>query len=159
LLKAIILIFLIALATAFILNEKDVSPVLSSASSPNFLFFLVAFSSGIVAAFSWVKQDSKSTLPAVAVAVSLVPPLASVGIALSLLERDAISGSILLFLINLLGIILASTIVFSLYGFSSLQQWQEKKIEEEKEEEEEKHEEIEKIRERQNGAKDAKAHG
>jgi len=67
----------------------------------------------------------------VAVTVSLVPPLSAVGVGFSLLSRDVLSGSMLLFVINLLGIVLASMVVFSLFGFSRLQRHQDQKIKEE----------------------------
>jgi uncharacterized hydrophobic protein (TIGR00271 family) len=135
-LRAIITVVLISFVTAFLINEQGATEQIYLASSPNFLFFFIAFSAGIIAAYSWVKQNLSTTMPSVSITVSLLPPLASIGIAFSLLSRDILSGSLMLFLLNLIGIVLASTIVFSLFGFLELQQWQEKKIQEEKQEKE-----------------------
>jgi uncharacterized membrane protein len=100
-------------------------------SSLNLIFFLAAFTSGIIAAFSWAKENISATLPGIAVTVALIPPLAVSGIALSLLSKELFSGSFMLFLINFLGIIVASTIVFVLFGFPALQKIEEQKIKEE----------------------------
>jgi len=133
--KSVGIIFLVAFITAFILNNKEATDQILLASTPDLIFFLVAFASGIIAAYTWVKENISGTLPGIAVAVSLIPPLAAIGISVSLFSKDIFSGSITLFLINFLGIVLASTIVFSLFGFSGLQKIQEEKIQEERQEE------------------------
>ena len=133
--KSVAIVFFISFITSFMLNSKEVTDQMALASSSNLIFFLVAFASGIVAAYVWVKENISSTLPGIAVAVSLIPPLSLSGIALSFFSKDIFSGSITLFLINFLGIVLASTIVFSLFGFSGLQKMEEEKIQEEKHEE------------------------
>lgn len=129
--KSIVLIVIVSALTAFLINQTEVTEQLVLVSTPNFLFFLIAFFSGVVAAFSWVKQNVSATLPGVAITVSLLPPISAVGIAMTLGMRDVFSGSLMLFLINLLGIALASVVVFSLFGFSSLGRYQDEKIEEE----------------------------
>ncbi len=83
---------------------------------------------GIAAAFSWVKQNMSATLPGIAVAVSLIPPLATIGIGLSFFSRDLITDSVTLFLLNTLGVVLSSIIVFSLFGYSKVQGIQDEKI-------------------------------
>ena len=132
--KSILITIGVAFFTSFIVNQSDTTGQLILVSTPNFLFFLVAFFSGIIAAFSWVKQETTSVLPGVAITVSLVPPLSAVGISLSVLSRDILSGSLMLFVINLMGIVLASMVVFSLFGFSRLQTIQDKKIKDEEKE-------------------------
>ncbi|PIP87368.1 hypothetical protein COW81_00635 [Candidatus Campbellbacteria bacterium CG22_combo_CG10-13_8_21_14_all_36_13] len=133
--KSSLITILIAFITSFLVNKPEITHQLVLVSTPNFLFFLVAFFSGIIAAFSWVKQDASSTLPGIAITVSLVPPLSAIGVAISLLSRDVFAGSMMLFLMNLIGIVLASILVFSLFGFSGLQKLQDKKIQEEEREE------------------------
>lgn len=135
--KSLIGVIIISFVTSFLINESGITDQMLLASNPNFLFFLAAFLSGIVASFSWTKQEVNQTLPGVAVTVSLIPPLATVGVALSVASRDLFAGSMLLFIINLLGVVLASILIFSLFGFASLQGWQEQKIKEEKKKEEE----------------------
>ena len=83
-------------------------------------------------------------LPGVAITVSLVPPLANIGIGISLFSREIFSGSILMFFINLLGITIASIGVFLLFGFARMQNYQDKQIHKEQKEEEKKQEEKQK---------------
>jgi len=134
-LKSVGIVFLVSLTMTFILNGKEITSHMVLASTPDLFYFLIAFVSGVVAAYAWVKENISSTLPGIAVSVSLIPPLAVVGISISLFSSDLLAGSLTLFLINFLGIVVASTIVFSLFGFSRLHGIQEKRIEEEGSEE------------------------
>jgi len=57
-------------------------------------------------------------LPGVAISVSLVPPLAVVGVGLAKLNLAVASPAILLFMINVTGIMFSAMIIFSLMGFA-----------------------------------------
>jgi uncharacterized hydrophobic protein (TIGR00271 family) len=120
--------------TAFLFNYSESSELILLMSEPNIAFFFVAFFSGVVASYSWVKQSISSTLPGVAITVSLVPPLSALGVSLALLSRDVFSGAFFILVINLFGIVLAASVTFSLFGFSRLARFEQRKIEEEKEE-------------------------
>jgi len=132
--KSIILVAVIALFVSFLMDGHKITPVMELASQATVAHFLVAFISGIVASFAWVKQNINGQLPGVAVSVSLIPPLATFGVGLSMFERTITSGSLFLFLLNLLGIVFASVIIFSLFGFSNMHKVQEKVIDDEKKE-------------------------
>ena len=67
-----------------------------------------------------------------AISVTLIPPLCAVGIALHYIELSIVSGSVTLFLLNLLGIVVAGLVTFSLFGFSRLQKEEKKLIQEER---------------------------
>lgn len=136
LLRSILVVFGISFVTAFLINQRELTDQIRLASTPNFIYVLVAFFSGVIASYSWVRQEAQKTLPGVAVTVSLLPPLSSVGISVSLLSRDVFSGAILLFFINLIGIVLASIVIFSLFNFSKVQKFQEAAIKKEEKEEE-----------------------
>ena len=123
--------------TAFLFNHSGQSELLILMSEPNIAFFFVAFFSGVVASYSWVKQDVSSTLPGVAITVSLVPPLSALGVSLAVLSRDVFTGAFFILIINIFGIVLASSVTFSLFGFSNLARYERRKIEEEKEKAEE----------------------
>lgn len=131
-LKSIIITLIISFVTAFIFHDGGINEQMSVWSEPSLLFFLTAFTSGIIAAFAWIKENIKTTLPGIAVTVTLLPPLALVGVSFSIFSREVFTGSIEIFLINLLGIVLGSTLIFSLFGFSKLQDVEEKRIKEEK---------------------------
>lgn len=126
--KSILAVVSVAFITSFILNASEVTEQMIISSNPDLLFFLAAFASGIIAAYAWAKEDIASRLPGIAVAVSLVPPLASVGVAISVGSRDIFTGALTLFIINLLGISVASMLVFSLFGYARLQRVAEESI-------------------------------
>ena len=130
--RSIAIAVVISFVTAFLFHDGEITAEVLMRTEPDLISFLIAFFAGIAAAFGWVKRRSvSSTLAGIAVSVSLIPPLATFGIGLAAWSKDIISGSITLFFINLLGIVLAGIIIFALFGFSNLQQEEEKKIEDE----------------------------
>jgi len=130
-LRAVGLTFLVSTATAFLLSAES-SLNLVSANQPSLIFFLVSLVAGLAVSFSWVRQELSATLPGVAVAVAVLPPLCAVGIGLVMFDGSIMAGSLTLFLINLLGIVLGAMFIFSLFGFSNLQKEEEDRIKEEK---------------------------
>ncbi len=128
---SISIVLIISFATTFLLNGKDITEQMKLASSLDIIFLLVAFVSGIIAAFALIKENVSATLPGIAIAVALLPSLTVSGIAVSLFSKELFIGSLLLFITNFLGITVASTIVFMLCGFSPLQKTEEQKTTEE----------------------------
>lgn len=96
-----------------------------------FISTMVAGIAGFAATFSLVKPKLNESLPGVAISASLIPPLAAIGIGIAQLNWTVISGSSLLFLVNVGGIILASSVVLSLFGFYPKRRVAEKAIKEE----------------------------
>ncbi|NIT71454.1 DUF389 domain-containing protein, partial [candidate division KSB1 bacterium] len=135
--KSVLVVFLFSFLLSFLLNGPAITDTMQVASQATISHFLIAFVAGIVASFAWAKQDINATLPSIAVSVSLIPPLAVFGIGISMFEKALTSGAMFLFIINLLGIVLASVIVFSLFGFSNMHIVQEKLVEEERRQKEE----------------------
>lgn len=72
---------------------------------------------GFAAAFAIAKEKLNETITGVAISVSLIPPLAVVGIGISRLDISMFFSSLLLFIINTGGVIFASAVVFSLMNF------------------------------------------
>lgn len=103
---------------------KILTPEMSARVSPNLLDLGVAIISGVAAAYANSRSEIAKSLAGVAVAVALVPPLATTGVAIAWLDWDMISGSFLLFLTNLAGIVLAAAVTFSWLGFSPFQRAQ-----------------------------------
>ena len=81
---------------------------------PSLLYIAVAVIAGLAVSFALIKPQLNETLPGIAVSVAIIPPLAVIGIGIAKLNWAVISGSFLLLLINILGIIFASMIIFSL---------------------------------------------
>ncbi len=86
-------------------------------TAPSLLDLGVALVSGLAGAYAICRKDVSSSLPGVAIAAALVPPLATVGIGISWLRLDIAQGALVLFLTNLVAISAASALVFFLLGF------------------------------------------
>ena len=66
-------------------------------------------------AFALVRSDISDTLPGVAIAISLVPPLAVVGLTLESGAPDQAAGALLLFATNVTAIVATGTAVLLLF--------------------------------------------
>ena len=86
-------------------------------TSPDLKDLVVALAAGTAGAYATVRKDTSASLPGVAVAVALVPPLATVGIMLEAGQMADALGALLLYATNLAAIILAGVIVFVVTGF------------------------------------------
>jgi uncharacterized membrane protein len=62
------------------------------------------------------RRDIADTLPGVAIAISLVPPLSVVGLTLEAGEPGQSAGALLLFMTNVAAILASGTIVMAIYG-------------------------------------------
>lgn len=114
LLASVVIGFLFAPRDPQFIAALDVT---SGAVSP-LMFAIVATIAGFAAAFATTKPSLNATLPGVAIAVALVPPLAVAGVGLSLFAWRIVSDSLLLFIVNVVGIIFSSMIVFALLHFA-----------------------------------------
>lgn len=87
-----------------------------SRTRPNTLDLGVALICGFIASISVTRISSKgssTTIPGVAIAVALIPPLCSAGFGLGLgWKLNLFAGAFLLFLTNLVSIVFSSTLVF-----------------------------------------------
>lgn len=86
-------------------------------TSPRLIDLLAALATGLAGAFATGRKDVSDTLPGVAIAISLVPPLANVGILLATQNYDLALGSLLLFVTNYLAILLTGAFMFGLMGY------------------------------------------
>ncbi|MEI6361372.1 MAG: DUF389 domain-containing protein [Actinomycetes bacterium] len=118
---------LIVIAIAFLLGVID-SPVnafqgnsqIEGRISPGLIDLVAALATGTVGAFALVRSDISDTLPGVAIAISLVPPLAVVGLLLSVQRYSDAMGALLLFATNVAAIIATGAIVLLLYRIRSI---------------------------------------
>lgn len=78
---------------------------------------MIAVAAGFAGSFALVKPKLNENLPGVAISVALIPPLAVFGIGLAKFNIEVINGSLILFLVNVGGIIFASMMTFSLMDF------------------------------------------
>jgi len=85
-------------------------------TSPDIRDLVVAVAAGAAGAYATAREDVSASLPGVAVAVALVPPLAVTGLLLDSGEYTLAWGSMLLFLTNLFAIALSALVVFAATG-------------------------------------------
>jgi uncharacterized hydrophobic protein (TIGR00271 family) len=87
----------------------------ASRVSPRTVDLVAALATGAVGAFALVRSDVSDTLPGVAIAISLVPPLTVVGLTLEAGRNDQARGALLLFLTNVAAILVTGVIVMAMY--------------------------------------------
>jgi uncharacterized hydrophobic protein (TIGR00271 family) len=108
--------FVLTLPIARITNPEAIQQVMIR-TSPHLLDLMAALATGLAGAFALSRKDVSDTLPGVAIAVSLVPPLANAGILFALGEPGLAAGSLLLFGTNYVAILLTGALVFVVMGF------------------------------------------
>ena len=95
---------------------KVINVQITARTTPTLLDLVIAVVSGIIAALGIVEKKISDTLAGVAIATSLMPPLCVAGIGLALGNMSVSFGGFLLFFANVVSIIFASVIVFTLVG-------------------------------------------
>ncbi len=93
----------------------DTNAQIAARVSPRLIDLVAALATGAVGAFAMVRSDVSDTLPGVAIAISLVPPLAVVGLTLESGATSQALGALLLFGTNVTAIIATGTIIFLAY--------------------------------------------
>jgi len=113
-------------------------------TEPSLISFLIGAVAGFAAAFAIVKQKLNVMLPGVAISVALIPPLAVVGIGLARFDLNILVNSLLLFIINAVGVVFTAIIVFSLMNFYGKRKEAEHVVEKEEKKIEKEEKKIEK---------------
>ncbi len=88
-----------------------------SRTQPTLFDLTIALAGGAAAAYALAQPKLSATLPGVAIATALMPPLCVVGIGISQGRSDVYNGAILLFLSNFVAILFAGGLVFTGIGF------------------------------------------
>ena len=84
---------------------------------PTYYDLLIALAAGAAGAYTITRKET-SAIPGVAVAVALLPPLASAGILLTTGEYELATRAVVLFLTNLIAMVLAGALAFLAVGVS-----------------------------------------
>lgn len=115
---AILVGFLITWGISPLINA-NLNTQIMTRTAPQLIDLCAALATGLAGAFATGRKDVSDTLPGVAIAISLVPPLANVGILLAVGHPDLAMGSLLLFITNYLAILLTGSFVFGIMGYPS----------------------------------------
>jgi uncharacterized hydrophobic protein (TIGR00271 family) len=109
--------WLVSAVASGTLTEDHLSSELLARTTPNLLDLGIAVAAGLAAGYVLTHKGAGSSLPGVAIAVALVPPLATVGITLELGAQEKAVGALLLYGTNLIAIVLSASIVMVVTGF------------------------------------------
>ena len=86
--------------------------------SPNYFFdIFIALISGAIAAYGLMRPKVGSAMTGIGIAVSLMPPLVATGMECALAHYGLAGDAFIIFILNVLGILCASSMVFFLFGF------------------------------------------
>ena len=120
---------------SLLLGIGHVQSEITARTSPNLIDLGIAVAAAVAGSFSMTRERLSNSIAGVAIAVALVPPLCVSGIGLTLgddvvavfgrgtiagLTNQIAEGSFLLFLANLIGIAVASLLVFLLQQYGSI---------------------------------------
>ena len=115
--RGMLLAIAIGILAGWLAFDKTPTVEILGRTRPTLLDLGVALISGAAGAYALCRKDVSASLPGVAIAAALVPPLATVGVGLAGGNLAIAGGALLLFLTNLVAISAASAIIFLLFGF------------------------------------------
>jgi uncharacterized hydrophobic protein (TIGR00271 family) len=95
------------------LSATDDNSQITSRDAPTLVDLFAAAATGAAGAFAIARRDIGDILPGVAIAISLVPPLAVVGVTGVQSDFTGAAGALLLFATNVLAIVVVGVAVFS----------------------------------------------
>ena len=116
---SIILSLILSAFFSIIFPFSHITQQMAIRTHPTLLDLGVAILAGIAAAYGYANSKVGESLAGVAIAVALVPPLCVSGIGIGWGNLDIFYNAFLLFLANMVGIIMASGIMFYLMGYAS----------------------------------------
>lgn len=101
--------------------DPDTNSQVLARTSPTILDLVIALAAGAAGAYGLSRPDVSDSLPGVAIAISLVPPLTVVGLTLSHGSLTQASGALLLFATNMVAILAMGGVVFVITGVTPIQ--------------------------------------
>ena len=118
--KGVMATIIVSILVGLLSPLKEMTPEILSRTHPTLLDLIIALASGMAGAYALSRKEVSAALPGVAIATSLAPPLAVVGLGIANGNMGVASGAMLLFVTNLITISLAGVIIFSLLGIHPL---------------------------------------
>ncbi len=111
---------IVSLIIAMVIGLMPFLPAISEEwlvrTRPTLHDLLVALAAGFGGAYALIDERVSASLPGVAIAVAVLPPLAACGLSISTGRWSMAGGAMMLFVANFFAIQIASAIVFSLFG-------------------------------------------
>ncbi|MDR6970778.1 DUF389 domain-containing protein [Leifsonia shinshuensis] len=116
-----------AVAIGYLVGLLVAAPVVAATNSqvaarvsPSLIDLLAALATGAVGTVALVRKDISDTLPGVAIAISLVPPLSVVGLTLESQAWSQAGGALLLFVANVAAILATGVIILTGYRIGAV---------------------------------------
>ncbi|WP_062386406.1 TIGR00341 family protein [Demequina iriomotensis] len=116
-----------AIGVGFVIGLIVIQPITAATNgqvagrvSPGVVDLLAALATGVVGSIALLRSDISDTLPGVAIAISLVPPLTVVGLTMESGAWSQAAGALLLFLTNVAAILATGSVVMAIYGFANV---------------------------------------
>lgn len=116
--KGVLLTVAIATFITLFSPQTLMTPEIMSRVSPTIFDLLIALAAGMAGAYALSRKGISESLVGVAMATSLMPPLAVVGIGIAMKSPAVAVGSALLFAANAVAICFIASIVFFVIGFA-----------------------------------------
>lgn len=127
----------------------ELTPEIILRTKGSLLLLGVAIVSGLAVSYALVRPRLSEALAGIAISVALLPPLAVVGLGLAWLNLPVAIGALMVFLLNILGIVGAALLNFSLMDIRETKPVVAKTMSKEEERIDSELEEIEKINQKQ----------
>ena len=118
-LTGIALAVAVAALLGFLPLAIETTPEMLARTQPHLLDLLVAVLAGIAGTYAVIDERISPSLPGVAIATALAPPLVNAGLCLALGAYEGALGSFLLFLANLFSILLVASLMFIAAGMAT----------------------------------------
>lgn len=115
--RGVVLSVVIAAIVGALVPGADITGQLDARGQPQLLDLSIALASGAAGAYASCRKGVGDTVAGVAIAVALVPPLATAGVGLALTEWPLATGAGLLFATNFVAIGASSALMFLWMGF------------------------------------------
>ena len=119
-LRGFLLAFFVSWCVGMLASGAIITEEMAARGNPSPLDIAVAMVGGIAAAYASGRPNLLSALPGVAIAASLVPPIATSGIAMSAGDFGLSISAAMLFFTNIVAIVLGTWIAFRAVGIRSV---------------------------------------
>lgn len=126
-----VFVFVVSLLISLFMKFDSVNVEIVSRIEPSLAYLVVALFAGLAGSFSYMKPKLNVMLPGVAIAIAVLPPLSVSALGLTLGDMDIFVGAFSLYLVNLVGIVMASLVAFATFGFYPLRRRAEMEVKKE----------------------------
>ncbi len=111
-------VIVLAAGLTLVLPFHTVTAEIAARTQPTLLDLAIAVASGLAGAVVMLSREKRlsASIPGVAIAVALIPPLSVAGFGIGIGGWELVRGSLLLFGANLAGIVLAAMVAFLAVG-------------------------------------------